>query len=104
MKKRRSFTAEQKAKIVLEMIRGERTVSQIASEYEVHPNQLHRWKAEAEENMAAVFRNDAKEVEKMRREYETEKDELTKQIGQLSIEVNWLKKKSEEVMQRRRKT
>ena len=88
MKKRKSFTAEQKAKIVLEMVRGERTVSQIAAEYEVDPNQLHRWKAEAEKNMA----NDAKEVEKMRRAYEAEKDELTKQIDQLSIEVNWPQK------------
>lgn len=92
MEKRRKFTAEQKAQIVLEMIRGERPVSQIAVEYEIYPNLLHRWKTEAKKNMAAVSRKDAKEVEKIQKEHEKEKEELTKQIGQLTIENNWLKK------------
>lgn len=46
MEKRRKFTPEQKAKIVLEMLREERTVGEIAAEYEIYPRQLHRWKAE----------------------------------------------------------
>lgn len=70
------------------MIRGERPVSQIAAEYEIHPNLLHCWKTEAKENMAAVFRKDAKEVEKIQKGHEKEKEELTKQIGQLTIENN----------------
>jgi transposase-like protein len=104
MDKRKQFTSEQKAKIVLELLRGERTVAEIASEYEVHPSQLHRWKAEAIENLPSLFRRGPSETEKMKKRYEAEKEELTKQIGQLSIEVNWLKKKSDEISRRRRKT
>lgn len=104
MEKRRTFTPEEKAKMVLEMLREEKTVAQIAAEYEVHPTQLHRWKAEAIENLPALFTRGASEAEKMRKQYEAEKEELTKQIGQLTIEVNWLKKKSAELNLRRRKT
>jgi transposase-like protein len=92
MEKRKKFTAEQKANIVLEMLRGEKTVAEIAAQYEVHPAQLHRWKAEAIENLPSLFTRGASELEKMRKQYEAEKEELIKQIGQLTIEVNWLKK------------
>ena len=44
---RRRFSAKQKAQIVLEILKEERTIAQIASEYSVHPNQLHRWKKQA---------------------------------------------------------
>lgn len=93
MEKRRIFKPEEKAKIVLEMLREEKTIAEIASEYGVHPSQLHRWKAEALENLPTLFTRGASEVEKMRKQHEAEKEELTKQIGQLTIEVNWLKKK-----------
>ncbi|ACA59269.1 transposase IS3/IS911 [Candidatus Desulforudis audaxviator MP104C] len=72
MDKRKQLTSEQKAKIVLELLRGERTVAEIASEYEVYPTQLHRWKAEAIENLPSLFTRGASETEKMRRRYETE--------------------------------
>lgn len=104
MEKRRTFKPEEKAKIVLEMLREEKTIAEIASEYGVHPSQLHRWKAEALENLPTLFTRGASEVEKMRKQHEAEKEELTKQIGQLTIEVNWLKKKSAELNLRRRKT
>jgi transposase-like protein len=70
------------------MLCGEKTISDIASEYEVHPTQLHRWKAEVIENLPSLFTRGANEMEKMRKQYEAEKEELTKQIGQLIIEVN----------------
>jgi transposase-like protein len=104
MEKRRIFKPEEKAKIVLEMLREEKTIAEIASEYGVHPSQLHRWKAEALENLPTLFTRGASEVEKMRKQHEAEKEELTKQIGQLTIEVDWLKKKSAELNLRRRKT
>jgi len=94
MEKRRYFTAEQKAKIVMEVIREERTLNEIAAEYEVHPNQLSRWKAEFVSNAARAFSKETDEVEKVRQSYEEEKDELLKQIGQFSYENAWLKKKS----------
>lgn len=76
MEKRRTFTPEEKAKIVLEMLREEKTVAQIAAEYEVHPTQLHRWKAEAIENLPALFSRGASEAEKMRKQHEAEKEEF----------------------------
>jgi len=94
MEKRRNFKPEEKAKIVLEVLREERTLTEIAAEYEVHPNQLSRWKAELIQNAGRAFRKEADEIEKVKQSYEKEKDELLKQIGQLSYEVSWFKKKS----------
>ncbi len=92
MEKRRNFTPEEKAKIVIEVLREEKTLNEIAAEYEIHPNQLSRWKAEFISNAGRVFSKGTDEVEKVKQAYEKEKDELLKQIGQLSYEVNWLKK------------
>ena len=86
--------AEQKAKIVLEVLREEKTLNEVAAMYEVHPNQLSRWKAEFLNNAGRVFSKETDEVEKVKQSYEKEKDELLKQIGKLSYEVSWLKKKS----------
>ena len=94
MEKRRNFKPEEKAKIVLEVLREEKTLTEIAAEYEVHPNQLSRWKAEFLKNAGRAFNKEDDEVEKVKQSYEKEKDELLKQIGQLSYEVTWLKKKS----------
>jgi putative transposase len=58
----------------------------------VHPNQLSRWKAEFIQNAGRAFSKETDEVEKVKKSHEKEKDELLKQIGQLSYEVSWLKK------------
>lgn len=92
MEKRRSFKPEEKVKIVLEVLREEKTLNEIAAEYEVHPNQLSRWKAEFLSNAARTFSKETDNVEKVKQSYEKEKDELLRQIGQLSYEVTWLKK------------
>jgi transposase len=94
MDKRRKFKPEEKARIVLEVLREERTLAEIAAEHEVHPNQLSRWKTEFLKNAARAFSKEEDEVEKVKQSHEKEKDELLKQIGQLSYEVSWLKKKS----------
>lgn len=94
MKKRRIFTPEQKAKIVIEVMREEKTLNEIAAEHEIHPNLLSRWKAEFLNNAGRVFSKETDELEKVKQSYENEKDELLRQIGQLSYEVTWLKKKS----------
>jgi transposase-like protein len=93
MEKRRNFKPEEKARIVLDVLREEKSLTEIAAEYEVHPNQLSRWKAEFIQNAGRAFSKEADEVEKVKQSYEKEKDELLKQIGQLSYEVSWLKKK-----------
>lgn len=94
MKKRRNFTPEQKAAIVLELIGGEGTQTEIAQKYNIHTNQLLRWKAQFIENSKAAFdkgpSKDANELKKVQQE----KDELYKKVGQLTVEVDWLKKKS----------
>lgn len=92
MEKRRHFTPEEKAKIVLEVLREEKTLNEIAAECEIHPNQLSRWKAEFLSNAARAFSKETDEVEKVKQSHEKEKDELLKQIGQLSYENAWLKK------------
>lgn len=102
MKKRRTFTAKEKANIVLEMLREERTTAELASAYGIHSTVLARWKAEALDNLPSLFTRGASETEKMRQQYEKEKEQLTQHIGQMSIELNWLKKKSEEVLKHRR--
>lgn len=97
--KRRNFSAELKAKIVLEVLRGEKELNVIASENEIAPNQIRNWKAEFLKNAAAAF--DDKRVEELKadvKEKERETDALYKKVGQLTTQVDWLKKKSEELL------
>lgn len=96
--KRNNYTAEFKSKVVLELLREEKTVSQVASEHGVHPNLISRWKAEFIEKMPTVFSKEAAEIDKMRKEHDSEKEELIKQIGQLSVENTWLKKTYQKVL------
>jgi putative transposase len=92
MKDRRNkFTGEFKAKIALEAIKGHRTVSEIASECGVHPHQITQWKKQAVEGLPDVL------SDKRRKRKEDQKalvSELYQQIGQLKVELDWLKKKS----------
>lgn len=84
-------TSEFKAKVALAAIRGDQTVTELASLYKVHPNQITTWKRQAQEQLVAAFDNktsrSAKADEKL-------KEELYRQIGQLKVELDWLKKKS----------
>ena len=89
---RRSHSAAFKAKIALEAIKQEKTIAQLASEFGVHPNQIGVWKKQLLENLPEIF---SKKSKKQDKEAEKLKDELYKQIGQLKVEVDWLKKKSE---------
>jgi transposase-like protein len=97
MNKRRTFTPQEKTKIVLEVLREERTINEIAAAYQVHPNMVSRWKTEFLSNADKAFSKEPDDVEKIKQEHEQERDELLKQIGQLSYEVSWLKKKSAQI-------
>lgn len=84
------FTQQQKAAVALAAIKGDKTVSQIASAYEVHPTQVQNWKKIVQENLSELF------ADKRRKEGKPEReliDELYKTIGQRDIELGWLKKK-----------
>jgi len=94
MKKRRSFTPEKKAQIVLEVLREDKTLAELANEYEIHQAQLSKWKKDFLENMPMIFKKKEQEIEKLKKSHEKEKEELVKEIGQLTVEVNWIKKKS----------
>ncbi len=88
---RNRYGSSLKAKIALEAIRGEKTAAELAGRYEVHVSQITRWKKQAVERLPEVFSN---KVEKDRLEGEKLQGELYKQIGQLKVELDWLKKKS----------
>ena len=96
-KKRRSYKPEEKANIVLEILREESTLNEIAQKYDVSPQLISRWRTEFLENMPVVFDKKVSEVEKFKQEHEAEKEDLIGQIGQLTVELNWLKKKQQQV-------
>jgi len=92
MKKR--YTAKQKAQIVLEILKEERSITQIASEYGVHPNQLYKWKAQALENLPSLFEEERRGEKALQAEHERQLKELYAEIGKLNTQLTWLKKKS----------
>jgi transposase-like protein len=92
MKKR--YTAKQKAQIVLEILKEERPIAQIASENGVHPNQLYKWKAQALENLANLFEDEHKGEKALKADHDRQLKELYAEIGKLSTQLAWLKKKS----------
>lgn len=89
--KRSRYSAELKAKVALEAIRGQKTVNQIASEYDVHPNQVGNWKKQALRSLPEVFSNGKA---RSREEEQVKMDALYQQIGQLQVELAFLKKRS----------
>ena len=89
--KRSRYSAELKAKVAVEAIRGQKTINQIASEYDVHPNQVGIWKKQALQSLPEAFSNGkvgSKEDE------QTKVDALYQQIGQLQVELTFLKKRA----------
>lgn len=91
---RRKFTPEEKARIVLEILREEKSVAQLASENGIHTNVLNRWKTEAIQNLSQLFVDDRKGMTKMKNEYEKQINELYAEVGKLSTQLAWLQKKS----------
>lgn len=90
--KRKQYDGAFKLKVVLETYKNEKTLAQIASEYEVHATQISMWKRQFQQEGPSIFQK-AKDEEKA--EMKDLIDELYRQIGQLKVERDWLKKKSE---------
>jgi len=90
-KRRRRHSAQFKFEVALEAAKGLQTASQIASEREVHPNQISQWKKQLLEEGVAIFSQ--KTFLKEKKQVEQEK-ELYEQIGRLKMELEWLKKKA----------
>jgi len=88
---RNRYSADFKAKLALEVIKGNRTLNEIASEAQVHPNLLMQWKRQLLETLPTIF---ADKRVKDTKEQEALTDQLYQQIGQLKVELDFLKKKS----------
>jgi transposase-like protein len=87
MRTRRRFSAEFKARVALEALRGDKTVQEIAARHQVHPNQVSAWKRQALDGLSEVFSNGA---DRERQEHETEIRDLHAKIGQLTVERDFL--------------
>ncbi len=90
-KNRRRFSAEFKFRVALEAAKGTKTINELASEYEVHPNQIGQWKKELLESGSSLF---ARPSTGQQRQQEAQQAELYEQIGRLKMELEWLKKKA----------
>ena len=88
--KRKQHTPAFKAQVALAVLKGDRTVNELASQYGVHPTLIHGWKKQLLAGADQVFSNGAKAAA---HDAEAEKDELFEQIGRLKMELEWLKKK-----------
>ncbi len=89
---RKTFSSEFKAKVAIEAIKEIKTISELSHEFGVHPSQITMWKKAFLSNAGKVFEKSTKEGEQIKK-LEQEKQELTHQIGEISVENNWLKKK-----------
>jgi putative transposase len=89
--KRRKFGAAFKAKVALAATKGDRTMAELAGEFGVHPNQITKWKKRLQEGASEIFSNGDRGS---LRQQEALTDRLYQQIGQLKVELDWLKKKS----------
>ncbi len=88
---KKSFTAEYKAKVALEALKGHRTLNELATEFDVHPTQIHTWKKQLLEGSKTIFNGDKQRASE---QAEVERDRLYTQIGKLQVELDWLKKKT----------
>lgn len=91
MATRKRYDSRFKAQVVLEAIRNQRTIAEIASEYGVHANQITKWKRRVLDELPGIFSN---KRERDQQDNEVLQAELYRQIGQLKVELDWLKKKA----------
>lgn len=86
----KKFTSDFKAQVAITALKGHKTVNEIATEFEVHATQINLWKKQLLEGSKGLFSGkNEKDAELMVQE----RDRLYTQIGQLTVELNWLKKK-----------
>jgi putative transposase len=93
---RKNHTSSFKAQVVLEMLKEEKTVSELASAYGVHPTMLHRWKKQVVADLPGLFERN-KDAKATQEASEQKIEELYTEIGRLSTQLSWLKKKGFDV-------
>ena len=95
-RKRRQHSAEFKARVALEALRGIKTINQIAEENEIHPVQISQWKAQLQERVPEVFAG-SREGEREQKRQEKRGEQLERKVGQLLIEKEFLEKKCKQL-------
>jgi transposase len=90
MTKRKRFSARFKAKVTLEALKERQTLNELSSKFGVHTNQISQWKKQAITDLESLF---SASREKKEKEHQYLESELYRQIGQLKVEIDWLKKK-----------
>jgi len=94
MNKHNKVSKEEKAKVVLTILRGEQTANEIASQYGIHPVLISRWKQTVLENLPELFEDKRQKIDRTRyNEKEERIERLEKLVGQRDYELDWLKKK-----------
>lgn len=88
---RKQYSAEFKARVALEALKGVKTVNELASTYGVHPTQIAHWKHRLHKEMPDIF---SARRDKRDRDQEAFQAQLYQQIGQLKVELDWVKKKA----------
>jgi len=89
--KRRNHTAQYKAKVAFAALKGDQTLAELASKYEVHATQITKWKKQLLESATELF---SRPRQRDQQQSDELTDQLYQQIGQLKVELDWLKKKS----------
>ena len=87
---RRRYRAEFKARVALEALKSHQTINELASRFGVHPSQIGKWKQHLHNELPRLFRADRHCAD---RDHEALQAELYQPIGQLKVELDWLKKK-----------
>lgn len=91
MGQRRKFNSSFKSKVALDAIRGDKTLNELARQHKIHPNQITHWKKRLLEGSSSLFDSPGSSQESS----QDREDQLYQKIGQLQVELDWLKKKSE---------
>lgn len=88
---RNHYGADFKARVALEALKGHKTINELVSHFGVHPTQINKWKKQLQNELPQIFSN---QHEKREQDHEALQAQLYQQIGQLKVELDWLKKKS----------
>lgn len=92
--KRKQYSPEFKAKVALEAVRGEKTTSELASQYQLHPTVINNWKRQLTEGASSLFEKGTETAKNNENNQQSQIDELYRQIGQLKVERDFLANRS----------
>lgn len=92
--KRKQYSPEFKAKVAIEAVRGEKTTSELASQYQLHPTVINNWKRQLTEGASSLFEKGTEAAKNTENNQQAQIDELHRQIGQLKVERDFLANRS----------